>query len=221
MVLFRDRADAGRQLSAWLGKYRGDPSAIVLALPRGGVPVAYEVATALSLPLDVYTVRKLGVPGHEELAMGAVASGGSYVVDTHLLELAQVTPEEFHTTLARELGELQRREAAYRDDRPQPDLRGKAVLLVDDGLATGASMQAAIAALREREPAKIVVAVPVASPDSVLALEASADEIVTVHQPWPFYAVGIYYENFDQVEDAVVSRLLSQAQEAQRRWTAV
>ena len=218
MLPFRDRTDAGRQLSAQLGKYRGDRNAIVLALPRGGVPVAYQVAMALSLPLDVYTVRKLGVPGHEELAMGAVASDGSYVVDARLLELAQVTPEEFQATLARELAELRRREAAYRDDRPQADVHGKTVLLVDDGLATGASMQAAIAALRQRAPARIVVAVPVASPDSVLALEASADEIVTVYQPWPFHAVGIYYANFDQVGDAVVSRLLSQAEEARRRW---
>jgi putative phosphoribosyl transferase len=221
MLLFHDRTDAGRQLSALLAKYRGDRSAIVLALPRGGVPVAYEVAMTLALPLDVYTVRKLGVPGHEELAMGAVASGGSYVVDARLLELAQITPEEFRSTLVRELAELQRREAAYRDDRPQADVHGKTVLLVDDGLATGASMQAAIGALRQRAPAKIVVAVPVASPDSVLALEASADEILAVHQPWPFHAVGVYYENFDQVEDAAVSRLLSQAEEARRRWTAV
>ena len=206
-------------MSALLAKYRGDHNAIVLALPRGGVPVAYEVAMALALPLDVYTVRKLGVPGHEELAMGAVASGGSYVVDARLLELAQVTPEEFRSTLAAELAELQRREVAYRDDRPQAHVRGKTVLLVDDGLATGASMEAAIAALRQRDPAKIVVAVPVASPESVLALERSADEIITVHQPWPFNSVGIYYENFDQVEDAVVLKLLSQAEGARRQWT--
>jgi len=219
MRLFRNRADAGVQLSARLEKYRNDDNAIVLALPRGGVPVAYEIATRLGLPLDVFTVRKLGVPGHEELAMGAVASGGAYVVDARLLELAQVTPEEFRTALARERAELRRRETAYRGGRAEPELRGKTVLLVDDGLATGASAQAALAVLRERGPSKIVVAVPVASPDSVLALTQSADEIATVYQPWPFHSVGSYYENFDQVEDATVLRLLSQAERRGPKWT--
>jgi len=219
MPLFRDRTDAGRQLARCLLDYRRDPRAIVLALPRGGVPVGYEIATALQVQLDVYTVRKLGVPGHEELAMGAVASDGEYVVDERTIELAGVTPAEFADTLARELAEVRRREIAYRGDRPEPELRDRTILLVDDGLATGASMQSAVMALRHCNPRLIVVAVPVASNEALLALERRADRVVCLYEPRPFHAVGAYYDNFAQVEDEDVRALLRAADEEWAQWT--
>ena len=200
MALYGDRADAGRRLAGYLAEYARDRRPIVLALPRGGVPVGYEVAKALRAPLDVYIVRKLGVPGHEELAMGAVASDGSYVVDQATVDLAGVTRASFEATLARELGELRRREAAYRGNLPEPDLTGKSVILVDDGLATGASMYAAVAALRQRKPAEIAVAVPVAPGDTCRALERHADHVFCPHRPEHFGAVGYYYEDFAQLE---------------------
>ncbi|HTX55713.1 MAG TPA: phosphoribosyltransferase family protein [Candidatus Acidoferrales bacterium] len=218
MPLFRDRADAGRRLARFLTVYAHDPSAIVLALPRGGVPVAYEVAISLQLPLDVYIVRKLGVPGHEELAMGAVTSDGKYIFDERTMQLAGVTEHEFQATLARELAELRRREIAYRGDRSEPEVAGKTVLLVDDGLATGSSMQSAVGALRQRNPAAIVVAVPVAPPETVAALARAADQAVALYEPWPFYAVGTYYTNFEQVEDGEVRALLSSAEKESRKW---
>ena len=218
MPLFSDRRDAGRQLAAMLTGYAEKPNAIVLGLPRGGIPVAYEVAKALKLPLDVYSVRKIGVPGHEELAMGAVASDGTCVVDRETMALAQITPAEFAASLARERTELKRRELAYRDDRPEPDVGDKTVILVDDGLATGASMLSAIAALRERGPAEIVVAVPVAARDSLRSLEGS-DRVVTVYQPEPFVAVGIYYADFRQVDDEEVKWLLGRSESEMKRWS--
>jgi predicted phosphoribosyltransferase len=218
MALFRNRADAGRQLAKHLAHYMLDPNAIVLALPRGGVPVAYEVALALKLPLDVYIVRKLGVPWHEELAMGAVAADGSYVIDEAIVNAAGVRPEEFRQTWERELGELRRRESVYRDDRPRPDLESKKAIVVDDGLATGASMYSAVTALRHRNPAEIIVAVPVAPADTVRFLERSADRVVCPYQPQPFGAVGMYYQDFTQTTDGEVRRLLADAEYQRTLW---
>jgi putative phosphoribosyl transferase len=218
MALFRNRADAGRQLAKHLERYSLDPNAIVLGLPRGGVPVAYEIAVALKLPLDVYIVRKLGVPWHEELAMGAVAADGSCVVDQGIIESAGIGVAEFRQTLERELAELRRRESLYRDDRPHPDLERKNVIVVDDGLATGASMFSAISALRRRNPAQIVVAVPVAPADTVRRLEQSADRVVCPHQPPYFGAVGLYYQNFTQTTDGDVRRLLADAEHQRILW---
>jgi len=212
--LYRDRADAGRRLAGELVEYARGREPIVLALPRGGVPIGYEVANALGAPLDVYIVRKLGVPGREELAMGAVASDGSYVVDEATVAASGVTRGQFQTTLARELAELRRREAAYRGKRPEPSLKGKDVILVDDGLATGASMYSAIAALRQRGPAEIAVAVPVAPAQACRTLGRYADRVFCPHQPEDFGAVGYYYEDFAQVGDDEVRRLLERAQES-------
>jgi putative phosphoribosyl transferase len=212
MSLFRDRFDAGFHLATDLMAYAGTPDVIVLALPRGGVPVAYEIARALSVPLDVYIVRKLGVPGHEELAMGAVASDGSCVVDQQTVHAAGVTDRDFETELRRQFAELKRREAAYRDGLPEPELSAKVVIIVDDGLATGASMYSAITALRQRNPTAIVVAIPVAPEDTCRALEAVADHVVCLYRERYFRAVGLYYENFEQVSDEEVRHLLRQFQ---------
>ncbi len=218
MALFGDRADAGRQLAQYLAEYAHERKPIVLALPRGGVPVAYEVAKALNAPLDVYIVRKLGVPGHEELAMGAVASDGSYVVDESTIGLAGVTLEGFNATLARELAELRRRETVYRGDRPEPELAGKSVILVDDGLATGASMYAAISALRQRKPAEIAVAVPVAPIETCRSLQRCADRVFCPNLPENFGAVGYYYADFAQTGDDEVRRLLERAARENDPW---
>jgi predicted phosphoribosyltransferase len=179
-----------------------------LGLPRGGVPVAYEVARALGAPLDVLVVRKLGVPGHEELAMGAIAPGGVRVLNQGLLEQLGIEPRELERVERRERAELERRQQAYRGPRPFPDLRGKSVILVDDGLATGASMRAAVLALRAMNPARIVVAVPVAPPDTCEALLEVADEVKALRQPEPFRAVGLWYEHFPQTSDEEVQELL-------------
>ena len=211
MRLFADRADAGRQLAAGLAEYARQESTVVLALPRGGVPVGVEVATSLDAPLDVYVVRKLGVPGREELAMGALAGDGTCVVDEELVESLGVTPEELDAAVARESAEIARRERAYRDARPAPELTGKTVIVVDDGLATGATMRAAAIALRRHNPAKLVVAVPVAAPRTCASLAQEVDRVVCAFTPEPFHAVGLYYENFDQIGDDEVRRLLAQA----------
>ena len=195
-VRFRDRAEAGRALARVLSHYAGRDDVIVLALPRGGVPVAAEVAKELAAPLDVFVVRKLGVPGHEELAMGAIASGGVLVLDDGVLRWLGISEEQVQRALTRELDELRRREAAYRNGRPLPDLKGKTVILVDDGLATGASMQAAARAVRRHQPAQIVIAVPVAS-------RATCDQFRE-----PFDAVGNWYEDFSQTSDEEVRELL-------------
>lgn len=216
--LFADRRDAGRQLAEHLAGYAGKRDVVVLALPRGGVPVAFEIARALKAALDVYTVRKLGVPGHEELAMGAVASDGSYVVDEGIVDAAGVTLPEFQTELVHEYAELKRREAAYRDDRAELDLRNRCVIVVDDGLATGASMQSAVRALRQRTPTEIVVAVPVGAPQSCRALSLVADAVVCPNQPEHFGAVGFYYADFSQVEDDDVRRLLEEAERNIKSW---
>jgi predicted phosphoribosyltransferase len=208
---FRDRADAGRRLAGKLAQYAGRDDVIVLALPRGGVPVGAEVARALGSPLDVFLVRKLGVPGHEELAMGAIASGGVRVLNRDVLDQLRIPPQRVDAVAAREMAELARREAAYRDGRPAPDVRGKAVILVDDGLATGASMKAAVAALRDLGPARVVVAVPVGAAETCAELEQMADEVVCAETPDPFYAVGSWYADFDQTSDAEVRELLAGA----------
>jgi predicted phosphoribosyltransferase len=208
--LFRDRREAGRLLAEKLAAYANRPDVLVLALPRGGVPVGYEVARALGAPLDVFVVRKLGVPGHEELAMGAVATGGVRVLNDQLVERLAIPEQVIDAVAARERQELARRERLYRGGRPPPDVRGRTVILVDDGLATGASMHAAIKALRQQNPARIVVAVPTASPETCEEMKAVADEVVCGMTPEPFHAVGRWYRDFSQTTDEEVSALLEQ-----------
>ena len=218
MRRYADRYDAGRALGELLGAYANREDVLVLALPRGGVPVAFEVARALGgAPLDVFLVRKLGVPGHEELAMGAVATGGVRVVNDAVVRGEGVTAEEVEETTLRERAELERRERAYRDDLPFPDLDGRTVLLVDDGLATGTTMRAAVLALRAMGPARIVVAVPVASPDTCAELRSEVDDIICAHTPDPFIAVGLWYQDFSQTSDDEVRDLLFQARRAEGR----
>jgi erythromycin esterase-like protein/predicted phosphoribosyltransferase len=208
---FHDRTEAGRVLAERLRDYARRDDVIVLGLPRGGVPVAYEVAQALETPLDIFVVRKLGVPGHEEYAFGAIATGGIRVIDKALVERLGLPPEWIEAIDAKERRELERRERAYRGDRPPPDLTGRTVILVDDGLATGSSMLAAIEAVRQDDPAKIVVAVPVADPDVCARLESVADEVVCALTPRPLGAVGAWYDDFTQTPDGEVRDLLSRA----------
>jgi putative phosphoribosyl transferase len=208
---YRDRTDAGRRLAARLREYADRPDVIVLALPRGGVPVAYEIARELHAPLDVFIVRKLGLPGHSEFAMGAIASGGVRVVDWDAVRRFGVTDEELAAVTAAEERELERRERQYRNGRPPPDVTGKTVILVDDGLATGATMAAAAAALKAQRPARLVVAVPVASPETCDAFRQIVDEIVCGATPEPFRAVGLWYEDFSQTTDEEVRELLARA----------
>ena len=205
---FRDRRDAGHALAELLGHYRGRDDVVVLALPRGGVPVGYEVATALEAPLDVFVVRKLGVPGHEEFAMGAIASGGVVVVNDDVIRGLGVAAEEIQRVAEDEGDELARRERAYRDARPIEDVTGKVAILVDDGLATGSSMRAAILALRRLRPARIVVAVPAAPESTCQELAVEADEVICATTPSPFFAVGQAYWDFTQVSDDEVRDLL-------------
>src|SRR5712664_2335205 len=214
---FRDRREAGRRLAAKLAAYANRPDVIVLALPRGGVPVAYEVARALSAPLDVFIVRKLGVPGFEELAVGAIASGGVRVLNEEVARALPNADEIIESVTAKETAELQRREESYRDGRPAPELRDKTVILIDDGLATGATMRAAVKALRQRGAAKIVVAVPVGPPDTCREFEDEADEVICASAPEFFQAVGQYYEDFSQTSDEEVRELLARAAESEDR----
>jgi predicted phosphoribosyltransferase len=213
---FRDRADAGRRLAAELGRYAGRDDVLVLALPRGGVPVAFEVAGALGAPLDVFLVRKLGVPGHEELAMGAIASGGVEVLNRDVVDPLRIPRPVIDHVAARELEELQRRERAYRSGRPPLDVRRRTVILVDDGLATGATMRAAAAALKRQQPARLVVAVPLAAPETCAAFRGEVDEIVCAFTPEPFHAVGLWYDDFSQTTDDEVRDLLARAAAATR-----
>ena len=206
---FRNRTDAGRQLAEKLAAYAHRPGVLVLALPRGGAPVGFEVARKLGAPLDVFLVRKLGVPGYEELAMGAVATGGVRVLNDEIVRGLGISEHEIDAAAARELQELARRQRLYRGDRPLPDIAGRTVILVDDGLATGATMRAAIAAVRQQQPARIVVAVPTASPDTCEALKAEADDVVCAMTPEPFLAVGHWYEDFTQTTDDEVRELLA------------
>jgi putative phosphoribosyl transferase len=212
-MYFRDRRDAGRLLAQRLGAYANRPDVVVLALPRGGVPVAYEVAQALHVPLDVFLVRKLGLPGHEELAMGAVASGGVRVLNRDVVEQLNIPDEVIDAVARRELQELERRERAYRGDRPFPEVRGKTVILVDDGLATGSTMRAAAEALRQQGPARLVVAVPAGSRETCDEFRAEVDEIVCGIMPDPFYAVGLWYDDFSQVTDDEVRDILAAARQ--------
>jgi putative phosphoribosyl transferase len=207
-VQFQDRTEAGKLLAARLAKYAGRRETIVLALPRGGVPIAFEIARALNAPLDVFLVRKLGLPGHEELAMGAIATGGVQVLNRDLVSYLAIPPSTIDTVARQEQQELERREGLYRGDRPPPELKGATVILVDDGLATGSTMRAAIAALKKLEPGRIVVAVPVAPPSTVEELRKDVDEVVTVLTPQPFDGVGRWYRNFSQTTDEEVRTLL-------------
>src|SRR5881296_4107492 len=208
---FSNRAEAGRQLAEKLVKYAGRADVIVLGLPRGGVPVANEVAKRLRAPLDVFIVRKLGVPGFEELAAGAIASGGVRVLNEDVIRAIPYADEAIEAVTVKETAELERREHIYREGRPPPELRDRIVILVDDGLATGATMRAAVKALRERGAAKIVVAVPVGPPDTCRELEQEADEMICLSTPEFFQAVGQYYEDFSQTSDEDVRELLASA----------
>jgi putative phosphoribosyl transferase len=210
-MLFRDRSAAGRALAERLRAYSGDARVRVLGLPRGGIPVAFEVAAALGAPLDVFIVRKLGVPGQEELAMGAIATGGVRVVNADVFSALGLTEGDLERAAAVEQAELERREKAYRGARAAPDLAGATVIVVDDGLATGATMRAAVAAIRQQGAARIVVAVPVAARSTRDALAREVDEVVCVATPEPFLAVGRFYEDFTQTTDAEVHDLLARA----------
>jgi predicted phosphoribosyltransferase len=208
---FRDRAEAGRLLAERLREYAGRDDVVVLGLPRGGVPVAFQIARALAAPLDVFLVRKLGVPGREEMALGAIASGGVRVLNEQLVESLDIPPEWIEAIDARERRELERRDRVYRGDRPPLDLVGKEVVLVDDGLATGSTMLAAVHAVRQDDPARIVVAVPVADRDVCATVGREADEVVCLSTPQPLGAVGVWYEDFSQTTDEDVRKLLALA----------
>jgi len=208
-MLFKDRPDAGRQLATRLSKYANRTDVLVLALPRGGVPVASEVARQLHVPFDVFLVRKLGVPAHPELAMGAIAEGGVEVLSDDLIREIGIPNSVVQQVAVRERMELDRRDAMYRHGRPRPEIRGRTVIVVDDGLATGSSMQAAVIALRRLEPARIVVAVPVGAKDTCERLAHLADQVVCAFTPEPFQAVGLWYQQFAQTTDDEVRRLLS------------
>jgi predicted phosphoribosyltransferase len=209
---FRDRQEAGEVLAAKLGAYAGRDDVVVLALPRGGVPVAFEVARALAAPLDVFTVRKLGVPGHEEWGFGAIATGAVRVLDHDLVGRLGLSDSLVDQITTRERRELERRERVYRGDRPAPALRGKTAIVVDDGLATGATMRAAVRALRSLGPAQIVVAVPTGARETCDELRPHVDALVCATMPEPFYAVGGQYDDFSPTTDEEVCRLLAAAQ---------
>ena len=205
---FADRHDAGRRLAADLTHYAGRGDVVILGLPRGGLPVAFEVAHALDAPLDVFVVRKLGVPGHEELAMGAIASGGVMVLNEDVVAATGIGPDEIEQVASRELETLGAQERAYRGERPAVEIRGQTAIVVDDGLATGATMRAAIKALGEREAGQIVVAVPTAPRETCEALRTVVDEVVCATTPDPFRAVGLWYADFSPVSDEEVRELL-------------
>ncbi|MFW5801505.1 MAG: phosphoribosyltransferase [Spirochaeta sp.] len=208
---FTNRKDGGEKLAEKLSAYADIAGVIVLGLPRGGVPVAGEVARRLHAPLDVFLVRKIGTPGREELAMGAIASGGSRVLNQNVISQLNISEEDIRRVENEERAELERREREYRGGRDELDLKGKTVILVDDGLATGASMKAAVAAVKKLQPQRVIVAVPAAAPDSVRALQAEADDVVAVITPEPYMAVGAWYEDFNQTSDAEVKRILESA----------
>lgn len=208
---FQDRVEAGQVLASELHAYANQPDVLVLALPRGGVPVAWEVARALNAPLDVFLVRKLGVPGHEELAMGAIASGGVRVLNRAVVEGLNIPDHVIAAVAAEEQRELERRKHSYRGSRPDPEVRGRTVVLVDDGLATGATMRAAAAALRAQQPGRLVVAVPVAARETCEEFRDEVDQIVCAITPEPFHAVGVWYEDFSQTTDEEVHELLERA----------
>jgi putative phosphoribosyl transferase len=208
MMGYRNRSDAGKRLAARLHIYARRSDVVVLGLPRGGIPVAFEVARKLQLPLDVFVVRKLGVPGHEELAMGAIASGGTRVLNEDVVRSLNISGEIIESVAKRQSEELKRRERLYRGSRPDLDVRDLTVILVDDGLATGATMRAAVQALRRQKPVSIIVAVPAAAPEACEELGEEADDIVCAITPDPFFSVGSWYEDFSQTTDEEVSQLL-------------
>ncbi len=212
---FRDRTEAGKLLAAQLTAYANRQDVIVLGLPRGGVPVAFEVAKELHAPLDVMVVRKLGVPGQEELAMGAIATGGVRVLNYDVVQFLDIPEDVINKVAAQEQQELERRERLYRGDRPAYEVHGRTVVLVDDGIATGATMRAAVAALKQRQPARIVIAVPTAAPSTCDEFAAEVDELVCVIRPDPFIAVGYWYRHFSQTSDEEVRSLLEQANHEQ------
>ena len=215
-MIYRDRIEAGKKLAELLKQYANRQDVLVLALPRGGVPVAFEVANALHTPLDIFLVRKLGVPGHEELAMGAIATGGVRVLNEDVVGYLDIPGEIIDAVAADEARELERRERLYRGDRPLPDVRGKTVLLIDDGLATGSTMRAAAAALRKQQPARIVVAVPVSAPETCDEFRMEVDEIICAAVPEPFQGVGLWYEDFSQTTDQEVRDLLDRSTRQQK-----
>lgn len=206
---FKDRTEAGQQLAARLQPYAHRPDVLVLGLPRGGVPVAYEVARALRVPWDICLVRKLGVPGHQELAMGAIAPNGVRVLNDEILDWRNIAAPTVEAVAARELIELQRRDRLYRGDRPQPEAGDRTVILVDDGIATGLTMQAVIAVIKPQHPAQLIVAVPVAPPQTCATLQAQVDQVVCLLTPNELSSVGLWYDNFAQVTDDQVCTLLS------------
>jgi len=220
MAIFKDRRDAGRKLAQYLTRYTNRPDVVILALPRGGVPVAFEVARALNAPLDIFLVRKLGLPGHEELAMGAIASGGLRVLNEDIVGALNIPDAVVEAVARRERAELERRERAYRGGRPPLDVRGKTAILVDDGLATGSSMRAAVAGLRAQQPAQVVVAVPTAAPETCEAFENEVDDVVCAVTPQPFFSVGTWYDDFSQTSDEEVRRLLEEASQTVRQNTS-
>jgi predicted phosphoribosyltransferase len=211
MSLFNDRVDAGRRLAKKLSEYSNREDVLILALPRGGVPVAFEVAKALNVKMDVFIVRKLGVPGNEELAMGAIASDNIRVLNEDVIRSFRIPERVIDEVAADELKELERREHLYRGNRPKPKITGSTVILIDDGLATGATMRAAADAVKTKDPAKIIIAVPTAAPDTCSDFKAEVDEIICFATPEPFYGVGAWYEDFSQTTDREVCELLDKA----------
>jgi len=209
VMLFADRTQAGKQLADELKDYANNKEAIVLGLPRGGLPVAYEISDALNLPLDILLVRKLGVPGFEELAMGAIASGDVEVFNEDVLRSMHITEKQIEFVTKKEKEELQRRSLRYRGDKPYPEIKDKIIILVDDGIATGATMRAGIAALRKMQPKKIIVAVPVASSYTLSEIRPLVDECICLETPEPFEAIGLWYRTFEQLDDSEVIRILN------------
>ncbi len=210
-MIFPNRTEAGRRLAPRLRDYANRKGVIVLGIPRGGVPIAFEVAEYLKVPLDVLVLRKLGVPGHEELGFGAIASGGVRALNPEIVEALRISPRDIELVTNREAKELQRREHAYRGGRPPLDVRGRTVILIDDGIATGSGMRAAVAALRQMKPAQIVIAVPVAPASTCDSLRDEVNELICLETPEPFYGVGQFYYDFSQVSDEEVSELLDRA----------
>src|SRR5437764_11363800 len=215
-MIYRNRSEAGKELATKLSTYNDRADVLVLALPRGGVPVAFEVAQALNAPLDVFLVRKLGVPGHEELAMGAIATGGVRVLNDDVVDYLKIPDAVIDSVAAEESKELKRRELAYRGNRPEPEVKGKTVILIDDGLATGSTIRAAAQALRQQDPARIVVAVPVSAPDTCDEYRIGVDEIICAATPDPFWGVGLWYDDFSQTTDEEVHDLLERARKAEQ-----